>query len=140
MSILGKLFGKDDVIKKASEGIYNGVDAAWFTNEEKAEHFKDLLKLYVPFRIAQRFLALIICIPYAVIWVLCALMYCASAAIGPCETLESICRSSHLVFIAQDLATFNHQNLSMQAGIILAFYFGGGAVEGVVRTINSKSQ
>ena len=130
MSILGKLFGKDDVIKKATEGVYNGIDAAWFTNEEKADHFKGLLKLYEPFKIAQRLLACIICIPYAVIWLLCAILYIASVFFEPCM---ADCKSGQILHVAQELATFNHQNLSMQAGIILAFYFGGGAVEGVVR-------
>lgn len=134
MSIIGKLFGKDDVIKKASEGIYNGVDAAWFTSEEKAEHFKSLLKLYEPFKIAQRLLACIVCIPYVFIWLCCACLYIASAFFDPCV---DGCKYAQLAHIAQDLATFNHQNLSMQAGIILAFYFGGGAVEGIVRAKSS---
>lgn len=132
MSILGRLFGNDDVIKKASQGIYNGVDAAWFTKEEKANHFKKLLKLYEPFRIAQRYLALIICIPYSAIWVLCAILFMFAAVSNPCG-VEDICASRHYMEIARELAQFNHQNLSQQSFIILGFYFGGGAIEGIVR-------
>jgi len=138
MSLLGKLFGRDDVIKKSVEGIYNGVDAAWYTDEEKADNHKQLLKLYEPFKIAQRLLALIICVPYSSIWALCALMYLLSAFIGPCVSIEQVCRSSHLILVAQDLAMFNHQNLSTPAGVILGFYFGGGALEGVVRAAVKK--
>lgn len=72
MGILGKLFGSSDVI---DAGI-SAIDAAVYTEEEKAkmEVVKskvkiDLLKAYEPFKIAQRLLALVFGIPYAIAWI-----------------------------------------------------------------------
>jgi len=132
MGILSKIFGSNDVIKKAADGVYDGVDAAFFTTEEKAQHFKDLLKLYEPFKLAQRLLAAIICVPYMFVWILCACLYGASVAFDPC--LDQACKSYQLLTVAQDLASFNNQMLATPVSIILAFYFGGGAIEGVMKS------
>ena len=132
MGILSKIFGSNDVIKKAADGVYDGVDAAFFTTEEKAQHFKDLLKLYEPFKLAQRLLAAIICVPYMFVWILCACLYGASVAFDPCLT-DQACKSYQLLTVAQDLASFNNQMLATPVSIILAFYFGGGALEGVMK-------
>jgi hypothetical protein len=70
MNIFGRLFGSDEVIKKAASGLYNGIDKAIYTNEEKAENFTTLLRLYEPFKIAQRLLALTFGIPYALAWLI----------------------------------------------------------------------
>lgn len=74
MSIWGTLFGSKNVIKQAANGIYNGVDKAFYTKEEKAQGFLELLKAYEPFKIAQRLLALVISIPYVVVWLMSAAM------------------------------------------------------------------
>lgn len=68
MSIWGKLFGSDKAIGKITDGIYNGVDKLVYTNEEKADNFQQLLKLYEPFKIAQRLLAITFGVPYALAW------------------------------------------------------------------------
>jgi ABC-type sulfate transport system permease component len=132
MNIFNRIFGSKDVIKKASEGIYNGVDAAFFTTEEKAQHFKELLTLYQPFKLAQRLLMMIICIPYISVWILSAALYGLSAAFDPCIN-EQVCKSYQLLSVAQDLAAFNNQTFGTPVAIILAFYFGGGALEGIVK-------
>jgi hypothetical protein len=58
MSIWTSLFSSPSVIKKAADGIYNGVDAAIYTDQEKASGFMGMLKGYEPFKIAQRLLML----------------------------------------------------------------------------------
>ena len=68
MSIWGKLFGNDKAIGKAVDGIYNGVDKLIYTPEEKVDNYHKTLKLYEPFKIAQRLLALTFSIPYAIAW------------------------------------------------------------------------
>ena len=68
MGILGKLFGSDEVISKGTDGIINGIDKLVFTQEERSDNFKTLLKLYEPFKIAQRLLALTFGIPYVIAW------------------------------------------------------------------------
>jgi len=55
-----------DVASKAVDGIYNGIDKAFYTDEEKAEAVQkqldtklNLLPLFEPFKLAQRYIALL---------------------------------------------------------------------------------
>ena len=52
--LLGKLFGSDKVIGKAVDGVYNGVDKLFYTDEEKADNWRLAMKVYEPFKLAQR--------------------------------------------------------------------------------------
>ena len=139
MSFFGRLFGSDSVIQKAADGIYNGVDAIFHTKEEQAKHFLKLLKAYEPFKLTQRFVALAIAIPYVVIWMMCALMIVASAFMEPCLS-DVVCRSSAVLDTARLLADLNNQTLGRPLAIVLFFYFGGGAAEGLVRARGAKQQ
>ena len=111
MNLLGKLFGSDKAIGKMVDGVYDGLDAVVYTPEEKADNFRKLLKLYEPFKIAQRFLALIFGIPYAVAWLV----------------------SFGMSFFVD--ITFQLQLLSGTMGqivlAIIAFYFLGGTLSGL---------
>lgn len=109
MNFLKSLFTAD----KAIERVSAGVDAAWFTEEEKASNFHWLLRLYEPFKLAQRLLALVFCLPYA-------LAFLVTFA------------ASFYVDVAEQL-TLLQGDMAIIVGIIIAFYFGGGAVEGVIK-------
>ncbi|WP_330926305.1 hypothetical protein [Candidatus Sororendozoicomonas aggregata] len=137
MSFFGKLFGSESVIKKAAEGVYNGVNYAFHTDQEKAEHFLKLLKAYEPFKLAQRFLALIIAVPFVVIWTLCALMIVVSALMEP-SLSEAVCRSSAVLESARLLADWNNETLGEPLSVVLFFYFCGGAAEGAIRAKAGK--
>lgn len=142
MSFVGKLFGSDTVIKKAADGIYNGVDSAFFTNQEKAGHFLGLLKAYEPFKLAQRMLMLVMTVPYVVVWIVCAGLIVASAFFGnDCQVYPGIATQcvNPLSETAKTLGELNNETLGMPVALILAFYFGGGAVEGVVTRIKERS-
>ena len=76
MSFLGKLFGSEKVI---DAGI-NGIDKAFYTDEEKAEDAitriglkERILQAYEPFKLAQRYMMLIVGTPYMIIWVATAI-------------------------------------------------------------------
>jgi hypothetical protein len=43
MGIWASLFSSPSVIKKAADGIYNGVDVAIYTDQEKAAGFMDII-------------------------------------------------------------------------------------------------
>jgi hypothetical protein len=133
MNFLGRLFGSDNAIKKAADGIYNGVDQAFFTNQEKAQHFLDLLKAYEPFKLAQRFLALTVTVPYVLTWLLSALMLFISAFVDP-EAGKRIEESARV------LGELNNDTLGVPVSLVLAFYFGGGAVEGVVSRMAGRNK
>lgn len=112
--ILGKIFGSDKAISKALDGAYNGVDKLVFTEEEKADRFERLLKLYEPFKLAQRLLAVIFSVPWALGWIIAFVMAAFGQEITELKAL-----------------------LSGQMGSIVltinAFYFGGGALEGLIK-------
>ena len=56
----GKIFGSDKVI----DGAIKGIDAMFYTNQEKAEGKIKLLKAYEPYHLALRFIAMVITIPF----------------------------------------------------------------------------
>jgi len=120
MGILGKIFGSDEVIRKGTDGIINGIDKLVFTQEERSDNFKTLLKLYEPFKIAQRLLALTFGIPYAAAW--------------------------FIAFVAAFWVDINKQidllNGTMGTVIltIVGFYFAAGALEGVIVKYKSRSK
>lgn len=108
MNFLKKLFGSSEVVQAGIDGI----DAAFFTDEEKSRFRLALLKAYEPFKLAQRLLALTFCIPYALAWLVAFV-------------------ASFWVDIAAQLALLSG-DMAVAVGIILAFYFGGGFVEGAL--------
>lgn len=121
---LGKLFGSENVINKAVDGIYNGVDSIVYTDQEKAERHERLLKLYEPFKLAQRYLMMLVSLPFVSIHVISTLIY----AYGLLQSMDG------LIVGAQSLATFNNDALLYPFIVIVTFYTGGGAAEGYVRS------
>ena len=123
MSFISSLFGSDKVIDAGIDGI----DAMVFTDEEQSRAKMAFLKLYEPFKLAQRYIAMTFCPAYILGWVLTVIV----------EIVD--------VFIAKDLDTkalyeLLQGDISLMVTIILGFYFGGGAVEGVVGMMSRKSK
>ncbi len=118
MDIWGKLFGDEDVIKKSVDGIYNGIDKSFFTAEEKAEYFLRLLEAYHPFKLAQRFIALLFVVPY----ILSFMVALGSFLIGLYLNEKNFIDGS----IA--LIDFANKYLGIPVSVIVAFYFAGGAL------------
>lgn len=137
MSLLGRLFGSKDAIKTAADGAYNGIDMAFFTQEEKAGHFLTLLKAYEPFKLAQRLLMLIICPAYVLGQCFAGAVFAIGLFMPMCEP-DALCRATYLMDGAQTLSSMVNTTLGQGFAIILAFYFGGGAIEGVVRAARKR--
>jgi hypothetical protein len=116
MSFLGKLFGSTKVISKGVDGIYNGVDKLVYTDEEKADNFRLMMKIYEPFKLAQRFMMMIVCPPYVLAW--------------------------FITFIVSFFANVEAQKAMLEGRMgdlvlaIASFYFLGGAAEGTMRGVN----
>lgn len=106
MGIFAKLFGSDKVI---SAGI-SAIDAMVYTDEEKVSDKRALLKLYEPFKVAQRYLAVIFSVPYVTAW----LITFFASFITEVETQKEL--------LTGDIGTI--------VGIIVGFYFFGGAISG----------
>ena len=119
MGIFGKIFGSDEVIKQGTKGIISGIDKRYYTEQEQAANFSGMLKLYEPFKIAQRLLALTFCIPYMLAWML---TFLASFWVDSMETQVAIL-SGPVSYVVLTVA---------------GFYFGGGAVSGFVEAAKKK--
>ena len=116
-NIVGKLFGTDKVIDSAIKGI----DAAFYTEEEKAKGLErrmnlktQLLDAYRPFKIAQRFLAIIYGVPYVSAWIGTFL-------------------ASFFIDVDKQYAMLIESDLALANLIILGFYFAGGFGESVFK-------
>ncbi|MBP3140836.1 hypothetical protein [Aliivibrio fischeri] len=64
MRLFSKIFGSDSAIKSGMDLIANTGDALVFTDEEKSKQKIELLKAYEPFKLIQRFIVMVFCLPY----------------------------------------------------------------------------
>ncbi len=128
MSLFGKLFGSDSIKNKMVDGIYNGLDAMVYTEEEKKENHKAFLKLYEPFKVAQRYLAIILCVPFSLLQ---AFGYSLRMYYWDNEALQVSISS-----IQGDM--YNH--LGQIVLMIAVFYYGGGTIEGGIKAFKSKEK
>lgn len=110
---IGKMLGSGDVIKKGLDLID---DLHTSTEEEIAAKSKakiDLMNAYAPFKIAQRYLALMFGLTFLGSYVLVLAM--------------TISGQGDAAAVTQVMEQFS---INYAMLIILGFYFGGGAVEG----------
>lgn len=113
MSFLSRMFGSDQVV---DAGIRT-IDSVVFTDEEKSTAKQRFLQLYEPFKLAQRFLAIIFGMPYVLAW-----------------AATFIC--SFFMDVTSAMTLLNDPNgIAPVVKAIAVFYFGGGAAEGVVKAI-----
>lgn len=95
----------------SGETIAQGADKLVLTNEEKLDNFNVLLKLYEPFKLAQRYLALVVVLPWSLA---CFITFFASFFTNVTQQIE---------MLSGDWGT--------ASGVILLFYFGGGAARSI---------
>ena len=129
MSFLGQLFGSTKVV----DSLMSGADAMWETTEEKSKTKLLFLKLYEPFKLAQRFALFIFAIPFVSIHVVVAGFW----------IYFSVAESSGELFdfrVTQlkEVASMNNLTLGDPVAWILAFYFLGGAGEGIVKAWSAR--
>jgi len=105
MGFFAKLFGTDKVVDAGTKML----DNAFYTDQERAEGHIRLLKAYEPFKLAQRFLALIVVPPWAFGWLICFILSFTDIDLTyPMQILEG--------------------KLGIAALTILGFYFAGGTI------------
>lgn len=120
-SILAKIFGNSDVIKSGLELID---DMHTSTEEEiiaKTKAKTDLLSAYAPFKIAQRYLAVM----FTVTFLSCFVLVLGMTLYGQGD-IESVKAILGDFYIGEIMLT------------IVLFYFGGGAFEGVTEKLKKK--
>lgn len=108
--ILGQIFGNES----ARDTIVNGVDAIVYTDQEKAENLKSFLKLYEPFKLAQRLLSLVFAIPFALAWSVTFAMNLAG------------------LDVPEGAETMLNGRMADIVAVIIGFYFLGGALTGAI--------
>lgn len=122
IGILSNIFGSGDVVKKGLDLI----DEAWTSDEEKADNEvkiieaktnakATLLNAYAPFKLAQRYLALMFTFVYLFIMI--------NGILG------SLYGWVNMENVRESLKFANEMWLGEIMITIVAFYFGGGLVE-----------
>lgn len=121
MGILSSIFGTPAVIEKGLDLI----DSMHTSTQEeivaKTKAKTDLLAAYAPFKLAQRYLALMF-----------TAVYLTSFAL----TVGMRLADMDVTAIAD---TADAYKLDLIMLTIVGFYFGGGAFEGVIRTVKKKA-
>lgn len=116
MGVLAKIFGSGEVVKAGIELI----DSLHTSTEEeiaaKSKAKIDLLEAYAPFKLAQRYLAVMFTVTFLACFVLVLAMTLAGE--GDIEAVKQVLGD---FYIGEIMLT------------IVFFYFGGGAFEGVLR-------
>jgi len=111
MGLLGKIFGSDKVISKGLDLA----DNAFYTDQEKGAAHMKLLELYEPFKVIQRYLALIFSIPFALLHFG---MYSFRAYNWENDILQAAIK-----LIQGDM----NESLGLIVLTMIGFYFAGGA-------------
>ena len=124
MSIFGKLFGTEGTTTK----LMDMADELWETTEEKSKTKMMFLKLYEPFKLAQRILMFTFCVPFVAINTLCAgiWIYCIMFATNG-ELYDF-----RVEQLKQGIES-NFNAMGDPVAWIVAFYFLGGAGEGMIK-------
>ena len=121
MNILSKIFGAGDVIQKGFELIDNLHTSDQELIEAKSKAKTDLLTAYAPFKIAQRYLALLFAVAFLSSFILVLVMTLAD--IGKIDSVKIVLSE---FYIGEIMFT------------IILFYFGGGAFECGAKALNKK--
>ena len=122
LGILSNIFGSGDVVKKGLDLI----DEAWTSDEEKAENEAKiieaktnakatLLNAYAPFKLAQRYLAMMFTFVYLFIMI--------NGILG------SLYGWVNMENVRESLKFANEMYLGEIILAIVIFYFGGGTLE-----------
>ena len=125
---IGKIFSPGQL----GTSIISGVDKSFLSKEEGIDYHQQFLKLYEPYKIAQRFLALMFTGVYLIIHLATAIAHFILVLMEK--------PVNHVI----ELYRYNNEGLGTIVLVIVSFYFGGGAIEGVVKrykkteTNNSK--
>jgi hypothetical protein len=134
------IFPSSKSAEKMIDAATKGVDAVWYTEEEKAatrEKMRDwylkLLDSMQAYNVAMRALAFIVGAIWAFHLLIATALYVLAAFICPAET-ES-CRSA---LAAQSIDEQLQRHINEPFFLVMMFYFGAAGINGAIRTWNDK--
>ncbi len=117
IEIFSKIFGS----KKIIEAGISAADKSVFTREEKADYLIKFLNAYEPFRLAQRFIAImfvsVYLLAFLIIFCMCIYAYFVSN-IQFSDSLDSLFGLMKLI----------NEYLGTPVALIVGFYFAGGTI------------
>jgi len=122
MGILSSILGNGSIIEKTLGLIDNMHDSGVEIIEAKTKAKTDLLSAYAPFKVAQRLLALIFAATFVSSYILVMVM---------------VLRGMNADEVTAVITAFKIDWIMMT---IIVFYFGGGALEGVVRQVKKPKE
>ena len=125
----GSIFGSD----KAVGGLMDTADAMWETTEEKSKAKMMFLRLYEPFKKVQRIIVVTVVTPFVAIHAMVAMTWLAMIWFPSSGEMFDF-RVSQL----KEVANMNNLTLGDPVAWILAFYFLGGAGEGIVKAWSAR--
>tara|TARA_R110002124_G_C8860249_1_gene506960 strand:+ start:809 stop:1177 length:369 start_codon:yes stop_codon:yes gene_type:complete len=120
VGILNTILGSGDVITKGLGLIDSLHTSDTELIEAKTKAKTDLLASYAPFRIAQRYLALIFGFTFVASYLMVLVLFFLGKDIAPVQELIGAFKIDWIMLT------------------IVGFYFGGGAFEGVMNKKNKK--
>lgn len=123
MGILSTIFGSGDVIKEGFKLIDSFHTSETELIEAKTKSKTDMLKAYAPFKLAQRYLALMFAVTFLLSFIL--VLGLTLAGIGD------------IVAVRQVLSEFYIGEIMFT---IIGFYFGGGFFEGIMGSKKPKTK
>lgn len=123
IGILGKILGSSDIVKQGMELI----DSVHTSDEEmvkaKAQAKIDTMNAYAPFKVAQRYLALMFAFTFLVSFFLVLVM--------------SLMGRTDIDVVRDVVSEFWIGEIMIT---IVGFYFGGGMIEGVAGKMKGKKE
>ena len=120
MGILSTILGSGDVISKGLDLIDGMHTSETEAIEAKTKAKTELLSSYAPFRVAQRYLALIFGFTFVGSYLMVLTLFFLDKDITQVQELITAFKIDWIMLT------------------IVGFYFGGGAVEGVVKRFGKK--
>ena len=120
MGILATLLGSGDVLSKGLDLIDGMHTSDVEAIETKTKAKTDLLSSYAPFKVAQRYLALIFGFTFVLSYLMVLSLFFMGKEIGAVQELITAFKIDWIMLT------------------IIAFYFGGGAFEGVMNKKEKK--
>ena len=112
--------------EKLVDNISEGVDKLYLSKEEQLDAHKELLKLYAPFKIAQRILAIMFTSVYLFIHLVTAILHTVYVVKG--WAVEAVL----------ELYRWNNEELGTVVLVVMGFYFSGGVVSTFLDRSKSK--
>ena len=122
--ILGKIFNPEKLVNN----VVSGIDKAILTNEEKIDYMKEMLKLYEPYKLAQRYISLIITIPFMLMFLVGGVLW---------VYLYFTHENKNDVY---ELWHYMDEVVGTEFKLIIGFYFAGGVLEGTVKKLSALKQ